>query len=169
MAKVTEKWQRWEMSTFEYLMYLNTYSGRSYNDMTQYPVFPWVITDFQSATLDLNNPEVYRDLSKPVGALNPDRWEIYRERYEGFADGMQMGAGAGPGAMPPFMYGSHYSSAGIALHYLLRLEPFTTLAVKLQGGRFDLPDRLFDSVYGAWNLSYSNVSVCVRACVSART
>ncbi len=32
----------------------------------------------------------------------------------------------------PFHYGSHYSSSGIVLHYLLRLEPFTTEHIKLQ-------------------------------------
>jgi Beige/BEACH domain. len=43
----------------------------------------------------------------------------------------------------PFHYGSHYSSAGIVLHYLVRLDPFTELAKSLQGGNFDVADRLF--------------------------
>lgn len=34
--------------------------------------------------------------------------------------------------VPKFMYGSHYSSAGIILHYLVRQEPFTTLHINLQ-------------------------------------
>ena len=29
-------WQRWEMSTFDYLMRLNTLAGRTYNDLNQY-------------------------------------------------------------------------------------------------------------------------------------
>ena len=29
---------RWEISTFEYLMALNTLAGRTYNDLNQYPV-----------------------------------------------------------------------------------------------------------------------------------
>ena len=45
------------------------------------------------------------------------------------------------GSMAPFMYGSHYSSAGIVLHFLTRLAPFAQLAVELQDGRFDVPDR----------------------------
>ena len=32
------------------------------------------------------------------------------------------------------------------LHYLMRLQPFTGMAVALQGGHFDKPDRLFLSV-----------------------
>jgi hypothetical protein len=38
--------------------------GRSYNDLNQYPVFPWILTDYTSPTLDLSDPNVYRDLTK---------------------------------------------------------------------------------------------------------
>jgi hypothetical protein len=30
-------------------------------------VFPWVLADYSSPSLDLNDPASYRDLSKPVG------------------------------------------------------------------------------------------------------
>jgi hypothetical protein len=40
--KITEAWMNHEMSNYEYLMRLNQYAGRSYNDISQYPVFPWV-------------------------------------------------------------------------------------------------------------------------------
>ena len=49
-----------------------------------------------------------------------------------------------------FMYGSHYSSAGVVLHYMIRQEPFSTLAVNLQGGRFDCPDRIFFDIRRTW-------------------
>jgi hypothetical protein len=39
----TQRWQNGQVSNFEYLMALNTLAGRSFNDITQYPVFPWVI------------------------------------------------------------------------------------------------------------------------------
>jgi len=42
--------------------------GRNYNDLNQYPVFPWVLTDYNSQTLDLKDPKVYRDFSK-VGCI----------------------------------------------------------------------------------------------------
>jgi hypothetical protein len=61
---ITQRWQRREISNFEYLMALNTYAGRTYNDLTQYPVFPWILSDYESKTLDLNDPSIYRDLSK---------------------------------------------------------------------------------------------------------
>lgn len=37
--------------------------------------------------LDLNNPEIYRDLSKPIGALNADRLNMLRQRYHDMPTG----------------------------------------------------------------------------------
>ena len=58
----------------------------------------------------------------------------------------------------PFHYGSHYSSAGIVLHYLLRMEPFASEHIELQGGKFDVPDRLFDSLGAQWRECMRNMS-----------
>jgi hypothetical protein len=63
-------------------MALNLMAGRTFNDITQYPVFPWVLSDYSSETLDLSDQRVYRDLTKPVGALNPDRLAQLVERYQ---------------------------------------------------------------------------------------
>lgn len=49
----------------------------------QYPVMPWVLSDYSSAALDLSDPATFRDLSRPVGALNPRRLDMLRERYRG--------------------------------------------------------------------------------------
>ena len=58
------------MSNFEYLMELNTIAGRSFNDITQYFVFPWILADYDSKVLDLSKPSTFRDLSEPIGALD---------------------------------------------------------------------------------------------------
>ena len=149
---ITKKWQNHEMSNFDYLMHLNTISGRTYNDIHQYPVFPWILTPYafnlHTDKLDRTDMLIYRDLSKPIGALNESRLKIYEERYDNFTDDI----------IPKFYYGSHYSSAGIALYYLIRLSPYTQLNIELQNGTFDLPDRLFDSISGAAELSWNNLS-----------
>ncbi|XP_044956208.1 BEACH domain-containing protein B-like isoform X2 [Hordeum vulgare subsp. vulgare] len=143
-----ERWRRRELSNFEYLMILNTLAGRSYNDLTQYPIFPWVVADYASENLDFNKSSTFRDLSKPVGALDENRFKAFEDRYLNFCDP----------DIPSFYYGSHYSSMGIVLHYLLRLEPFTTLHRSLQGGKFDHADRLFQSIDSAYRNSLSNTS-----------
>ncbi|XP_021856517.1 BEACH domain-containing protein C2 isoform X2 [Spinacia oleracea] len=139
-TQLMERWARWEISNFEYLMQLNTLAGRSYNDITQYPVFPWILSDYSSQDLDLSNLSSYRDLSKPVGGLNPERLKKFQERYSSFDDPV----------IPKFHYGSHYSSAGTVLYYLVRLEPFTTLSIQLQGGKFDHADRMFADIAATW-------------------
>ncbi|KAB8085992.1 hypothetical protein EE612_009031 [Oryza sativa] len=60
--------------------------------------------------------------------------------------------------IPSFYYGSHYSSMGIVLYYLLRLEPFTALHRNLQGGKFDHADRLFQSIESTYRNCLSNTS-----------
>jgi hypothetical protein len=124
-------------------MHVNKFAGRTFNDLTQYPVFPWILSDYTSDTLDLMDSRIYRDLSKPIGALNEDRLAVLIERYKelesfGFAESQR------------FLYGSHYSSPGVVLHFLIRQEPFTSMAIELQSGRFDCPDRLFFDLAGCW-------------------
>ncbi|XP_050124229.1 BEACH domain-containing protein B-like isoform X1 [Malus sylvestris] len=143
-----ESWRRRDMTNFEYLMILNTLAGRSYNDLTQYPVFPWVLADYSSEVLDFNKSSTFRDLSKPVGALDIKRFEVFEDRYRSFTDP----------DIPSFYYGSHYSSMGIVLYYLLRLEPFTSLHRNLQGGKFDHADRLFQSIEGTYQNCLTNTS-----------
>ncbi|XP_032314533.1 neurobeachin-like protein 2 isoform X11 [Camelus ferus] len=139
---LTQKWVQREISNFEYLMQLNTIAGRTYNDLSQYPVFPWVLQDYVSPALDLSNPAVFRDLSKPIGVVNPKHAQLVREKYESFEDPA--------GTIDKFHYGTHYSNAAGVMHYLIRVEPFTSLHVQLQSGRFDCSDRQFHSVAAAW-------------------
>ncbi|KAF9202938.1 hypothetical protein BGZ49_006957, partial [Haplosporangium sp. Z 27] len=142
IADITAKWERHEISNFQYLMHLNTMAGRTYNDLTQYPVFPWILADYTSEELDLTNPKTFRDLSRPMGAQTPDREKDFNDRYHTW-DG-------GDDHTPPFHYGTHYSSAMIVCSYLIRLEPFTQEYLKLQGGQFDHADRLFHSIGKSW-------------------
>lgn len=149
---MTAKWCQGEISNFHYLVYLNTLAGRSYNDLTQYPVFPWVLNSYDTPTLDLSDPTIYRALDKPMGALDPNRADRFQQKYEVLEQTLAETAGdtADPETMAPYHYGSHYSSSGTVLHYLIRLEPFTRQFIQFQGGRFDHPDRLFHSISESW-------------------
>ena len=116
-TSVTQRWVRGELSNFQYLMHLNTLAGRSYNDLMQYPVFPWVLADYDSPELDLSQPATFRDLSKPMGAQTGERLQQFRKRYKEWDDPHN--------ETGPYHYGTHYSSAMIVCSYLVRLEPFT--------------------------------------------
>ena len=83
---MTQRWVAREISNFEYLMFVNTIAGRSCQDLNQYPVFPWILTNYESESIDINDPANYRDLSKPIGALNPQRETSFKDRYESWED-----------------------------------------------------------------------------------
>lgn len=147
---LTKKWQTYEISNFEYLMALNSLAGRSYKDLTQYHVFPWILSQYSSDLINLDDPASYRDLSKTMGALgSEERTKTFQERFEN----MDLFS-----AIPKFHFGSHYSSPAIVLQYLLRLYPYTQGAKELQGGRFDLADRLFCSIEDSYNAATSEIA-----------
>ncbi|KAL8704722.1 MAG: hypothetical protein Q9201_002146 [Fulgogasparrea decipioides] len=148
----TRRWVQGEMSNFNYLMHINTMAGRTFNDLTQYPVFPWVLADYTSQELDLTDSRSFRDLTKPMGCQTPERQAEFRDRYQSFAE-------MGDHNAPPFHYGTHYSTAMIVTSYLIRLQPFVQSYLLLQGGSFDHPDRLFYSIEKAWaSASRQNMS-----------
>jgi hypothetical protein len=144
LSRLTMGWVEGRITNFDYLLHLNMLAGRSYNDICQYPVMPWVLSNYSSVEIpDLCDPNNFRDLRKPMGALNPARLEDFIERFSTFIDP----------SIPPFMYGSHYSTmAGVVLHFLVRMHPFASLHRQLQGGHFDVADRLFCSVPRTWEM-----------------
>ena len=73
LPRFTEKWTKGSLTNFEYLMLLNNLAGRCTLDLSQYPVFPWVISNYHGEELHLEDRKNYRDLGKPVGALNSER------------------------------------------------------------------------------------------------
>ena len=151
-SKIISQWANGKMTNFELLMHMNSFAGRSYNDLTQYPVFPWVIADYTSEELDLTNPKTFRDLTKPMGAQSETRAQQFREKYREYEEG----------GMEPAHYGTHYSCAAYVLYYLMRLEPFSRLALRLQGGRFDVADRLFHNLGSSWRSSSAENQQDVR-------
>ena len=107
----TYKWCQGEISNFDYLQLLNTYAQRSTLDLTQYPVFPWIIKDYDSEALDLADTNTYRDLSKPIGALNEKRLADFTARYHELPDEER------------YLFGTHYSCPGYVVGFLVRQHP----------------------------------------------
>jgi hypothetical protein len=138
-TRLTKKWQTHKISTFQYLIYLNLLSGRSFNDLTQYPIFPWVLQEYDSATLDLADPSIYRDFTKPIGALNESRLAALKRHRSQITD-----------IRHNCLYRTHYSNPTVVIGFLIRTEPFSTLHIVLQDGRYDRPGRIFYSIPPAW-------------------
>jgi hypothetical protein len=143
----TAAWVSREMSTFKYLLTLNEVSGRSFSDARFYPVFPWVLSDYASSALDLARADVFRDLAKPMVALGAERLANLKAR-----------------SLPPdddglasYLCSACYSSPLCICLWLLRMEPFTSMHVKAQNGRFDVPSRIFTSVALSYEVSTSMI------------
>lgn len=83
-------------------------------------MFPWVVSDYTSTSLNLSNSKTFRDLSKPIGALNPDRLKMFKERMEETPDGNHNNDYVTSLGQPKFLYGTHYSTPGYVLFYLVR-------------------------------------------------
>ncbi|KAL7793709.1 beach domain-containing protein [Trichoderma ceciliae] len=151
-TSIVKRWQRGEISNFHYLMVVNTMAGRTFNDLTQYPVFPWILADYSSEDLDLEDPKTFRDLSKPMGAQTVNRIQGFIDTYSALEEIEQT----------PFHYGTHYSSAMIVSSYLIRLPPFVQSYLLVQGDSFDHADRLFQSIGDAWTSASCNNKTDVR-------
>jgi Beige/BEACH domain len=178
--ELSSRWRNKELSNFEYLMALNRLSGRTYNDLSQYPVFPWVLKNYSSKSIDLNDPSNYRDLAYPIGAQTPQRRSTVREKYSMLVnlyserpEGGVEAASSDDQPLPlpslprrvsaeeafqgtPWMYGVHYLNPATVAWYLLRLEPFTSYHIVINDGRFDRPDRQFHSISAAYHSATSN-------------
>lgn len=81
LPSMTAQWTKGQLSNFEYLMYLNTAAGRTYCDLMQYPVFPFVLAKYDTPTLDLHAPQSYRDLKKPMAIQDPSKEEHFIATY----------------------------------------------------------------------------------------
>ena len=162
-------WKKFEISSFELLMWLNIYANRSFNDLSQYPAFPWTLTDFedplQKEIIQNNNindntnvggdkmvePKIekdydYRDLSIPIGMLEVNdkciqRKELFIESYEEIKS--QSGEFF---EQKPYYFGSNYSNPIYICNFLVRLFPFSNISIELQGNKLDNSDRIFFSV-----------------------
>ena len=120
-------WRARSMSNYDYLMALNQLAGRSFNDLSQYPVMPWIISDYHSLTLDLHDQGTFRDLSKPIGALEPTRLAALKQRFNQMAElahdteGETTTSDTARTRDAPFLYGTHYSTPAYVAHFLVSI------------------------------------------------
>lgn len=57
---IQRQWLDRQMTTFDYLMEVNKLAGRSVNDLMQYPIFPFILAQYNEETLNLEDPKSFR-------------------------------------------------------------------------------------------------------------
>ena len=135
LKKINILWSNGIISNIDYIMLLNTLAGRTYNDLSQYLILPWIIQDYSSKDVKLNKQDFYRNFSYPIYAQMEESRELLKDKYESI-DEIDL----------KYHSGSHYSNAAFTCYFLVRLNPFSIIHTEIQGGRFDAPDRLFFNI-----------------------
>jgi len=60
LSETVDLWRTRQITNMEYLSILNKMAARSYNDLMQYPVMPFVLASYNTMELDLNQLSIYR-------------------------------------------------------------------------------------------------------------
>ena len=97
--------------------------------------------DYEKELQDLTDKRFFRDLGKPIGALDPEKLGARKSLSLIRSQGRT-----------PSLYESTQMSLMTVITYLMRIEPFTSIHLDLQNGVFDRPERLFTSVGGSFRL-----------------
>ncbi|OHT11748.1 hypothetical protein TRFO_18728 [Tritrichomonas foetus] len=148
MPKLTQMWCDGEIDNYTYIGLINRIAKRCYADLTQYPAFPWVVSDYVSeslvATPDSNN---FRDLTKPMGQQSEERAKKFDAVFEN--------------SDPGYFYGTHYLHFGVVTYFMFRTDPFSVYFFLLHRG-WDHPHRLFYKVLETWMSASTNAPSDVK-------
>ena len=126
-------------TNFDKLMIINLFSNRSFNDLYQYPVFPMLY----------NEIGYKRNMGQHIGfqELTEESIErkkliqetyIYAQNYESDEEGE-----SNP---EKYYFNIMYSNITFTCNYLIRVFPYSFIAIEYQGDGFDDPNRLFYSI-----------------------
>ena len=168
LTQLIKKWTSFQISNFEFLMWLNLYSNRSYFDLLQYPIFPWIITNYKTNEINLESD--IRDFSLPMGMMSLD--DVGKERKESYIEHFNImkeefdekknnlennnendDLNLLMNNKFPYFYGTHMSNPIYVAHFLTRFFPFSNIAIEMQGEGFDTADRLFFSIEGGFHMA----------------
>ena len=119
---------------YDILTLVNIFSNRSFRDVFQYPVFPTLY--------DIINEK--REMDEHIGFQNItpesiERKNLFLTSYITYSEENKFDEEI-------CLFNIHYSNPSFLFNYLLRVFPYSFLAIEFQGKNFDDPNRLFYSV-----------------------
>lgn len=185
--KFFEKWTRRKISSFDYLMLINKYASRSFNDTSQYPIMPWVgpcgVQNFDEITEALTETKkVFNNKPQPkVRATNLLTKKERKQMKKGLVRDLTKNSAIlhqtkeqkaistyanGPELMEAEIYGEEkyhqkfsYMNSQICLSYLVRVEPYASLFIQYNG-KLDHSDRMFGDCIGQWKKVFEGSLQC---------
>ena len=166
---ISQLWKDKKLDTYEYLLYLNKYCSRSFNDISQYYVFPWILRNFNNLKeINDKEEEIYEyqlkhEKSEAIGNNEDNKVQKFKKKenkeiielLNNFRDlkypvsaqekhHRETKKGKFNDEEEKFQahHGTHYSTGSYAEYFLMRNEPFTSLLVELQNYSQEDPNRL---------------------------
>ena len=180
--KVTSEVKNGTINNYYYLLRLNYLGSRSYNDLNQYPVFPWLffdITKIDSILLseksnigqietipeisigseqDVENAETEKVESKGSKINNEDLTEKLQIRNFLYPIAMQTEDKRDIYVENNYTpHGTHYSTASYIFFYFVRNYPFGEALIQLQNYNKESANRLFTSLDESLKILYENI------------
>ena len=123
------------LCNYDIIILINLFSNRSFRDVYQYPVFP-TLFDWINLKRNMGEHIALQDISNE----SIIRRDIIINMYEG-----EVGE-TDEESEEKFLFNIHYSNPAFIFNYLLRVLPYSFLAVEFQGEDFDNANRLFYSI-----------------------
>ena len=174
MLRYQSKWVENELTTYEYLLTINKYSSRSYKEVNQYPIMPWVLTnynylfDFNVGMLSkkegkenkgLNNDYVFDiEQQHKANANTHSTVDVHKNNFRNLNYPISVQSQEKRSAAisryreskeeKQFAYhlGSFYSTSSFVFYYLMRMQPFMDCLIRLQNGVQENTNRMFYSI-----------------------
>ena len=164
--ELTNFWREKKMETYEYLLYINKFGSRSFNDINQYYVFPWILLDFSNIRkINKKEKEIFEFKKKFEKDKNEQKKEEPSGKEKFDKDILELCKNFRNFKYPVSAqeahyrnlkkdkyndedehfkchHGTHYSTSSYVDYFLMRNEPFTTLLVELQNYNQEDPNRL---------------------------
>ena len=147
IKNVVSLYKKGEITNYEYLLNLNKLSTRTFNDWSQYPVFPWIITNIaklvngdkinfqQNQEEEAEEEQIndMRDMNYPISMQSSSKREIEIDKFIEDIKNTKF----------PSHLGTHYSTSSYIFYYLMRNSPACQNMIKLQNYKQENPNRMF--------------------------
>ena len=157
--EITRKWAKYYLQNYEYLLLVNKYGSRTFNDNNQYPVFPWLLiknyeniekinginvtenlvekffnNKEENANIDDKSKDLLKSLRKmkyPICIQTEEKIKKVIEKYIEEDEKFK------------YHLGIHYSTSYYIYYYLMRQQPYSDLLILLQNYQQESPNRMF--------------------------
>lgn len=176
MERYSKKWNDNEISTYEYLLYINKYASRSYKEVNQYPIMPWLLNNYNSI-FDFNVGMITKKDGKDnkskatnngyyvfdIEPLNANKgvntvdalfknnfrdlnYPISVQTHDKRNSAISRYRESKEEKKFAYHLGSFYSTSSFIFYYLMRMQPFMDCLIRLQNGVQENTNRMFYSI-----------------------